>query len=97
MRSAAGLTIWTNAAKVLRRLNVADEVISQRLDHREVSAPHLRGDVLDETRPGELGRRFGCPNLVVHRAELLRALASGSARSDDRRTRSWDSRRTQTA
>jgi 2-polyprenyl-6-methoxyphenol hydroxylase-like FAD-dependent oxidoreductase len=35
-----------------------------------------RGGVLDETRPGDLGRRFGCPNLVVHRADLLRALAS---------------------
>jgi 2-polyprenyl-6-methoxyphenol hydroxylase-like FAD-dependent oxidoreductase len=72
----AGLTIWTNAAKVLRRLNVADEVISHASITERFQLRTWRGDVLDETRPGDLGRRFGCPNFVVHRADLLRALAS---------------------
>ena len=72
----AGLTIWTNAAKVLRRLDVADKVMSSASITERFQLRTWRGDVLDETRPGDLGRRFGCPNLVVHRADLLRALAS---------------------
>ena len=72
----AGLTIWTNAAKVLRRLDVAERVISSASITERFQLRTWRGDVLDETRPGDLGRRFGCPNLVVHRADLLRALAT---------------------
>ncbi|MGO9205640.1 MAG: FAD-dependent monooxygenase [Candidatus Limnocylindrales bacterium] len=72
----AGLTIWTNAVKVLRRLGVADTVMSSASITERFQLRTWRGDVLDETRPGDLGRRLGCPNLIVHRADLLRALAS---------------------
>jgi 2-polyprenyl-6-methoxyphenol hydroxylase-like FAD-dependent oxidoreductase len=72
----AGLTIWTNAAKVLRRLDVADQVMSCASITERFQLRTWRGEILDETRPGDLGRRFGCPNLVVHRADVLRALAS---------------------
>src|ERR1035441_10215250 len=70
----AGLTIWTNAVKVLSRLGVADTVMSSASITERFQLRTWRGDVLDETRPGDLGRRLGSPNLIVHRAELLRAL-----------------------
>ncbi len=70
------MTIWTNAAKVLRLLGVADTVMSRASITERFQLRTWRGDVLDETSPGDLGRRFGCPNLVVHRSDLLRSLAS---------------------
>jgi 2-polyprenyl-6-methoxyphenol hydroxylase-like FAD-dependent oxidoreductase len=71
----AGLTIWANAVKILRRLDVADAVMSSASITERFQLRTWRGELLDETRPGEMGRRLGCPNIVVHRADLLRALA----------------------
>ncbi|MCU1274591.1 MAG: Salicylate hydroxylase [Bryobacterales bacterium] len=78
----AGLTIWTNAGKVLRRLGVADTVMATASITERFQLRTWRGDILDETRPGDLGRRFGYPNLVVHRADLLRALAPAVGSED---------------
>ena len=72
----AGLTVWTNAVKVLDRLGVLGSVRATASVTERFQVRNRRGDVLDESRPGDLGRKYGGPNLVVHRADLLRALAS---------------------
>ncbi len=71
----AGLTVWTNAVKVLMRLGVAEPVIARASINERFQLRTWQGDVLDETQPGDLGRRFGAPSIIVHRAELLRELA----------------------
>ena len=71
----AGLTVWTNAVKVLMRLGVAEPVIARASINKRFQLRTWQGDVLDETQPGDLGRRFGTPSIIVHRAELLRELA----------------------
>ena len=71
----AGLTVWTNAVKVLIGLGVAEAVIARASINERFQLRTWRGDVLNETRPGDLGRRFGAPSIIVHRAELLRELA----------------------
>jgi 2-polyprenyl-6-methoxyphenol hydroxylase-like FAD-dependent oxidoreductase len=55
---------------------VTPTVISSASITERVQLRTCRGEILDETSPADLGRRFGCPNLVVLRVDLLRALAT---------------------
>jgi FAD-dependent urate hydroxylase len=66
----AGLTIWANAIKALRKLGVADRVIEAgaRIERGELRTS--KGRVLSRTRTGELEQRFGEPTVAIHRAEL---------------------------
>jgi 2-polyprenyl-6-methoxyphenol hydroxylase-like FAD-dependent oxidoreductase len=72
----AGLAVWTNASKVLKSLGVLDPVFPSASITERFQIRTWNGDVLDESQPGELGLRLGSPNLVVRRADVLRALAS---------------------
>jgi len=70
----AGITIWANAIKALRKLGVADEVIEAgaKIDRGELRTS--KGRVLSRTQTGELEQRFGEPTVALHRAELHRIL-----------------------
>src|SRR5579884_3885297 len=70
----AGLTLWINAMKALRRVGVADAVAA-------VGEPALDGDVttaggktLTRTLARELVARYGEMVVAVHRADLQRGL-----------------------
>jgi 2-polyprenyl-6-methoxyphenol hydroxylase-like FAD-dependent oxidoreductase len=66
----AGLTIWANAIKALRKLGVADAVIQagSKIERGELRTSD--GRVLSRSRPGELEQRFGEPTVAIHRADL---------------------------
>ena len=70
----AGLTLWSNAIKVLRVLGVADQVISAG---SKVSRSYIRasnGDILHNTRMGELEIQYGEPVVAIHRSALHKIL-----------------------
>lgn len=66
----AGLTIWANAIKALRKLGVADEVVKagSKIERGELRT--ASGRVLSRSHPGELEERFGEPTIALHRADL---------------------------
>jgi len=70
----AGLTLWSNAVKALRRLGVADAVQARGvvLTHNRTITPD--GTVLSDQDVSELAAACGAPCLVSHRADLQRAL-----------------------
>jgi 2-polyprenyl-6-methoxyphenol hydroxylase-like FAD-dependent oxidoreductase len=70
----AGLSVWTNAVKALRKLGARDSVLASGSIVERFEARNWRGEVLGETPLGELGRKLGAPNVIIHRAELLRGL-----------------------
>ena len=71
----AGLSLWTNAVEALRKLGAEEAVLATGSILERFEARTWQGDLLTETSFGELGRRLGAPNVLVHRAELLRGLA----------------------
>lgn len=84
----AGLTIWANAIKALRKLGVADEVI---LAGSKIERGELRtssGRVLSRTDQGELERRFNEPTVALHRADLheilMNALPPGTVHLNEK-------------
>ena len=70
----AGLTVWTNAVKALRKLGAGDSMLASGSIVERFEARNWRGEVLGKTPFGELGRKLGAPNVIIHRAELLRGL-----------------------
>lgn len=72
----AGITLWPNAMKVLRKLGVAPEIIKSgtRIQYGKICTD--RGATLSEMHPGELEERFGEPVVAIHRADLHRVLLS---------------------
>ncbi|MGF1472367.1 MAG: FAD-dependent monooxygenase [Rubrobacteraceae bacterium] len=79
----AGVALWANATKVLRRLNVYERI---REAGAEIGgeARSRRGRKLFSFSAAELRHRFGESNLAVHRADLhsalLAALPEGAVR-----------------
>ncbi|MFF3442759.1 FAD-dependent monooxygenase [Streptosporangium sp. NPDC002721] len=70
----AGLSLWPNALRALAALGLSDRV-------RKLGAVEASGGVRDRagrwlarTDNAEIERRFGAPLVVLHRADLVRAL-----------------------
>lgn len=76
----AGLTIWANAIKALRKLGVAGAVIEAgaKIERGELRTSH--GRVLSRTEQGELEERFGEPTIAIHRATLHEILLAALPR-----------------
>jgi len=76
----AGLTLWANGVRVLRRLDLADALaaVSARLTDFECWS--WRGKRLGSMRLDTLERRVGAPSVGIHRADLLRLLAGEVSR-----------------
>lgn len=68
----AGLSVWVNAIRALRKLGLADQVIQAGSVFGRTAFRSPSGKIL---RSGALGA-FGEPNVAIHRAELHRILAS---------------------
>ena len=66
----AGLTLWSNAIKVLRAIGVADQVINagSKVSHSYIRASN--GNILHDARMGELEVQYGEPVVAIHRSAL---------------------------
>ncbi|MEV5435553.1 FAD-dependent monooxygenase [Streptomyces sp. NPDC052682] len=71
----AGISLWPNALHALQALGLARSVRALGAVERAGGVRDRRGRWLSRTDNAELARRFGHPLLVLHRADLLRALA----------------------
>jgi 2-polyprenyl-6-methoxyphenol hydroxylase-like FAD-dependent oxidoreductase len=72
----AGLTIWANAIKALRKLGLADAVIKTGSKIERGELRNAEGRILSRSHPGGLEQRFGEPTIAIHRADLHRILLS---------------------
>ncbi len=69
----AGLTLWANAIKGLRRLGIAEDTLGgARVCRSELL--DRQGRVLSEISMNALEEELGAPTMAVHRADLHRAL-----------------------
>ena len=71
-RVGAGLSVWGNAIRALRKLGLADQVIQAGSAFGRTEFRNPSGKILQS---GAVGA-FGEPNVASHRAELHRILAS---------------------
>src|SRR5262245_33316787 len=71
----AGITLWTNAVKVLRKLGAGEAVESVAAPLERSEMRSWRGKLLLRTDFGTLGRKLGAPTIGIHRADLQSKLA----------------------
>ncbi|MFD9030893.1 FAD-dependent monooxygenase [Streptomyces sp. NPDC059567] len=70
----AGISLWPNALHALEALGLAGEVRARGAVEAGGGVRDRQGRWLSRTDNAELTRRFGHPLVVLHRADLLRAL-----------------------
>jgi 2-polyprenyl-6-methoxyphenol hydroxylase-like FAD-dependent oxidoreductase len=77
----AGLSLWPNAIKALRKLGLGAQLAAISMTEPLGRIYSWNGTLLAETPASSLVRRFGAPELMVHRADLQAMLAAtlGSA------------------
>jgi FAD-dependent urate hydroxylase len=71
----AGISLWTNATRVLSRLGVGEAVEAVATPLRQSEIRTWDGRLLSEMDLGTLQTEFGHPTVGVHRADLQTALA----------------------
>jgi 2-polyprenyl-6-methoxyphenol hydroxylase-like FAD-dependent oxidoreductase len=71
----AGISLWPNAVKALRKLGLGDALDVISLVNQDGAVRRWNGTILSRTPTRELQRRFGGGVIVLHRAELLDLLA----------------------
>jgi 2-polyprenyl-6-methoxyphenol hydroxylase-like FAD-dependent oxidoreductase len=72
----AGLSLWSNAVKALRRLGLEGAIVSAGSVIERIRTVTQDGELLAEADISDLNRRCGAPSLCAHRADLQRILAS---------------------
>ncbi|MDI6097019.1 FAD-dependent monooxygenase [Actinoplanes sp. NEAU-A12] len=70
----AGISLWPNALRALDRLGLLADVLDVAEREAAGGAKDRRGRWLTRVTSDELERRFGCPLVVLHRADLLKVL-----------------------
>lgn len=70
----AGLTLWSNAIKVLRKLGVADAVIAAGSKLRRSQIRTNNGETLFDARTDEMEAKLGEPVVAIHRVDLHQIL-----------------------
>jgi 2-polyprenyl-6-methoxyphenol hydroxylase-like FAD-dependent oxidoreductase len=71
----AGITLWTNAVKVLRKLGVGEAIEASAAIIRESEARSRRGRLLMRADFSSLNQKLGAPTIGIHRADLQAKLA----------------------
>ena len=71
----AGISLWPNAVKALRKLGLGESLDAISLVNSEAAMRRAHGTVLSRTPAHELEKRFGGGVIVVPRTELLDLLA----------------------
>ena len=77
----AGISLWANAIAALDTLGVGAAVRAASLTYDNAGVRTPDGRVLSTFETGELRRTLGDPIIVMHRADLLAALASEAGAS----------------
>lgn len=72
--AGAGLSLWANALRALRKLGLAEAVIAAGVKVQEGALLTRSGKALTYTRTGEFETLFGEPTIVIHRARLHQIL-----------------------
>lgn len=75
-RVGAGLAVWANAIRALRKLGLADQVIEAGSIIRRAEIRGPSGKIFQTGDFGEFERQFGEPSVGIQRAELHRVLIS---------------------
>ena len=75
----AGISLWPNAVKALRRLGVGDAVEAAGAPARDAVFRSWRGAQLGVSITSQLEGRFGTPLVLVHRARLQTVLRAALA------------------
>lgn len=78
----AGLTLWANAVKVLRKLGLEEVVTRSAAILRRSEIRNWRGKVLLETDLDALGDKVQAPTIGIHRADLQSCLADELGREN---------------
>ncbi|MGZ3457145.1 MAG: FAD-dependent monooxygenase [Archangium sp.] len=76
LQLGAGLNIWTNAIRALRRLGLDEPVVAEGSPLEWSEHRDLRGNVYARWPIGELGRKYGAPTVSIGRDSLHGVLAS---------------------
>jgi len=76
----AGITLWTNAVKVLRKLGVAEPIEAVASTIRKSELRTWRGKLLVATDFSNLDTKLGAPTIAIHRAVLQAKLADALGR-----------------
>ncbi|MCE9565407.1 MAG: FAD-dependent monooxygenase [Planctomycetes bacterium] len=76
----AGITLWTNAVKVLRKLGAGEAVEAAAAPIKTSEVRSWRGKLLIRADFGALGQRLGAPCIGIHRADLQAKLADALGR-----------------
>lgn len=71
----AGLTLWTNAVKVLQKLGLTAEVTAASHPIRQVEMRTWKGRLLVKNDYTPLYEKLGAPTIGIHRADLQSLLA----------------------
>lgn len=77
----AGISLWPNAVKALRKLALGERLQSLCLPPSDGALRRWNGEYISRTSARELERRFGGGMVVLHRADLLALLAENTGRS----------------
>ena len=77
----AGISLWPNAVKALRKLGLGPALESISLVNQEGAMRRWNGAYMSQSPAQELERRFGGGVIVVHRAELLNLLGENAGAS----------------
>jgi 2-polyprenyl-6-methoxyphenol hydroxylase-like FAD-dependent oxidoreductase len=70
----AGLTLWTNAIRVLQRLGLTDVLQGIAAPYTRATIRSRHGEILSETPVRVLAEKFGVASVAVHRADFQAAL-----------------------
>lgn len=76
----AGITLWANAVKVLRKLGVGDALAAVSHPLQTSALRTWRGKLLARTDFVRMHERLGVPSVGVHRADLQAVLADALGR-----------------
>lgn len=72
----AGLTLWANAIKGLRKFGLADAAIRRGSKIKRAEIRTVSGRTLSRSDPGEFEKLYGEPTIAIHRADLHDILLS---------------------
>lgn len=76
----AGITLWANAVKVLRKLGVGEAIESASATIRQTEIRTWRGKLLLGSDFDEVNRKLNAPTIGIHRADLQSKLADALGR-----------------
>jgi FAD-dependent urate hydroxylase len=76
--AGAGLTLWANAVKALRKLGLGDQLTAESMPSVSGQLRNMRGTCLAKTSAEKMLALYGAPTLAIHRADLQKVLLAAA-------------------